>query len=169
MIITKEIVFLNYPKTGSTFVRKTIKEIYNRRINKSFVKRVLRKLKFPLLGYAELKLEQPEIPGYFDQHGRYYMIPEKHLNKKIVSVVRNPYDRFMSIYQFKNWQEHPGISNEQIQEHFPNFPDLSIDEFVELKKINSSNYLAKHGVNNLEIGFQTLQFIDFFLKTALKY
>lgn len=79
MIITKDIVFLNLPKTGSTFVRKTIKELYNKRIENNILLRIGLRLKLLKHPYRELILPnlllKKGLTEYSDQHGHYTQIP----------------------------------------------------------------------------------------------
>lgn len=167
MIITKRIVFLNFPKTGSSFVRTVIKEIYRRRINDNVFIRLGLKLKIIKPPIRELILPnillKKGIADTLDQHGHYSQIPEKDKNKLIVSVVRNPYDRLLSLYEFRFWKKNPALDIKIIKNHLPNFPDLDLDEFVEYLKL-----VAKHSIfenkNNVKIGPMSLQLIQFFFR-----
>lgn len=134
MIISNDFVLLNLPKTGSTYVRKVLKKIYNKRVRKKL-----------------------------NPHGIYDQIPLKHKNKKIVSVVRNPYERLLSGFEFGFWQENPAIEQIEIDKHFPNFPDLDINEYIDyLILVSELSYVEKP--ENLKIGPMSLQFIYFFFK-----
>lgn len=165
MLICKNFIVLNFPKTGSTFIRKVVKDIYHQRIRRNPILRIARKLGVVDFGYKELLMEQPGIPGYKDQHGRYYMIPKKYLNRKIVSVVRNPFDRFLSLYQYRQWEKTPGLEKSILSEQFPHFPDLSFDDFVELKDMIVKKEMKKNNIE-LDIGIQSWQFIDMFFKNS---
>lgn len=152
MLICKKFVLLNNPKTGSTFVRTVIKEIYKKKFFKSC---------------KEIILDFQRSNRYikYSQHGGYYQIPKKYLNRTVVSVIRNPYEKFLSTYEFRWWVTVPPIAKESVPIYFPQFPDLSIDDFVYMNEL-SAEYALKH--NPLSIGTQTIHFIYMFFKDPEK-
>lgn len=165
MIITSQFVILNFPKTGSSFVRKIISTLYRNRANRNNFNKILVKLKIRHLGYTELKLPHPTILNYKDQHGSYSQIPKRHKNKSIISVIRDPYQRFESQYKFRWWVEHSGIEERILRKYFPYFPDISMDEFVILRKLITEKLkLQFHIPKETEIGDQSIQFINMFFK-----
>ena len=165
MIITNNFVLLNFPKTGSSFVRTVIKKIYKNRMNKNKVNKFLTKYKIRHIGYEELYMEYPDLPNYKDQHGCYYQIPNKHKIKPILSVIRNPYSRLESLFRFKWWEKYPFIEAGWIRKYCPNFPELSFDEYLHMTNIITDETKIKYGINsNLKIGDQSIQFIRMFFK-----
>lgn len=144
MIITKNIVILNYPKTGSSFIRKVVKEIYRKRNSKNLLSAIYKRLN---IGFKELLLPHPTIPDYKDQHGCFDQIPNKHKNKIILSAIRNPYLKLESIYRFKWWAKYPLLDKVELKTHFPNFPDLSFNQYLKLEKIE--NKKVKKKVNSI--------------------
>jgi hypothetical protein len=131
MIITEIFVMLNLPKTGSTFARTVIKELYK----PSILKKILVKLRLVPRDLIELKLPNIKMPNrIFDQHGTYSQIPKKYLNRPVFSVVRNPYTRFLSAYQFKSWANPNQLTVDRsiLERDFPTFPDLDMDTYVDL-------------------------------------
>ena len=166
MIITDQFVVLNFPKTGSSFVRKVIKTLYRNKLRRTIFSRLLDQLNLVPKGYEELMLPHPLIPGARDQHGSFSQIPEKHKKKQIVSVIRDPYQRFVSQYRFKWWVEHSGIEEKQINRHFPTFPDISIDEYVVLKRLMTQNMKLHYKIpEEIEIGDQSIQFINMYFES----
>ena len=167
MIITDQFVMLNLPKTGSSFARKAIKLLYKNRFDKlTFSKKLAIKLKLskPLL--CEYILPNIRIKGvkrHPDHHGTYWQIPEKHKKKKIFSIARNPYDRLLSTYEFKGWVRNPPISKELIGESFPQFPELNLNEFIEMSRMIVKQELGDR-FQNIRIGPQSVQFIFMFFK-----
>tara|TARA_R110000850_G_scaffold25797_1_gene74167 strand:- start:20160 stop:20984 length:825 start_codon:yes stop_codon:yes gene_type:complete len=171
MIITDKFVLLNFPKTGSTYVRKVIRDIYDQRAANNYLYKIALKLGIREPYYKELILPNIKfkkgIVNHSDQHGIYSQIPQKDKNKKIISVIRNPYTRFISGYEFKFWQQRPALDQKLLKENFSNFPNLSIDEYVDYV-ILVANHSFFNNKNNLKIGSMSLQFIQFFFKDPNK-
>lgn len=148
MLITDDFVLLNYPKTGSTFTRKIIQKIYPD------------------------KCEELLLPVAFDcrdigrktQHGTYAQIPEEHRGKPVLSVIRNPFDRYVSQYRFKWYAHSPPENKQMLQKFYPNFPDLEFAEFLDMgDRFAKKNILAAYNVFlDTDIGLQTINFIAFY-------
>jgi hypothetical protein len=92
------------------------------------------------------------------QHGDYRQIPEEHKHKKIVSIVRNPLQRYISEYLYGWWKKHPEGFRAEIEEKFHNFPQLSFTEYYEMISLSTK---AECG---LDIGYETIRFVKFFFK-----
>lgn len=168
MIITKKFVVLNLPKTGSSFVRKVIKDIYYKRQKKLFVK-LLSKFQINYFIFYEIMTEHPRLPNYKDQHGCFDQIPKQYNNKKILSVVRDPYLRLESLYKFKWWAKNPPVEIKKIKALFPNFPNLNLKQFLKMNLISNEQMKEKYDIDkNLKIGNQSIQFIRFFFKNHRK-
>lgn len=165
MIITKNFVVLNFPKTGSSFVRKVLKDIFLNRRNRNLLTRALHKFRLKSIGYYEILTEHPTVPNYKDQHGCYDQIPDKHKNKIILSVVRDPYLRLESIYKFKWWAKNPPLEQEELETNFPNFPDLSFQQYLKLQKLVNKKMKEKYSIDeDVKIGNHSIQFIRFFFR-----
>jgi hypothetical protein len=169
MIITNDFILLNLPKTGSTFTRNILKRIYYGREN--FFQKVCRKFHLIKPEMKELIVPNLRMPNCKpDQHGTYQQIPGKYLNRTVVSIVRNPYDRFISIYRFKSWTNAEQLISEieEINKNFPEFPNLNIDEYVDLNLLGEKTKIGMFEgydkSNPKEIGNQTMQFIQMFFK-----
>lgn len=164
MIATDDFVILNLPKTGSTFVRNVVKEIFYRR-NKNVLTKALHKLGVRRIGYREIMTDHPMKANYQDQHGCFDQIPVKHNNKPILSVVRDPYSRMESSYRFRWWAKHPFLEKDRLTELFPGFPDLTFKEFTKFYALESDEFKRKYKVDEgLKIGKQSIQFIRLFFK-----
>ena len=152
MIITDDFVLLNFPKTGSTFTRKIIQKIYKDQ-------------------HEELLL--PVKSGRTSQHGTYSQIPLEHQEKIILSIVRNPFDRYVSFYFFKWFLQYPPESPEILKNCYPSFPEINFREFLDMTDtFEKIKLLRSYGIStDTDIGFQTIQFVAFFSstpETALK-
>lgn len=163
MIITKNFVFINYPKTGTTFARSAIALAYGKSRTKAH--RLLRKfvskdkqvhdLKFP-------KLYGNYDPSYCDQHGVYRQIPVEDRHKIIGSIVRNPLQKYISSYVYGWWRKHPPYEIDLLLRDFPGFPDITFSEFYNM--LNHPNAvedkIAASGAR--EIGSYTRMFLVFY-------
>lgn len=124
MIITDRFVFVHQPKTGGTFVREVLWEI-SRREARSFPRGFLQRAGIVRPGHAYLETD--------DYHGTCHEIPPPQRSKKILSIVRNPFDFYVSFYHFGWWASHPEDSYRDVaavRRAFPRFPDLSFEEFL---------------------------------------
>jgi len=156
MIITESFVMLNYPKTGSSFARKVIKELYQRYPRRFFKRRFIKELMLPNIR------EAGNAPP--DQHGTYSQIPREYRDREIVTVVRNPFDRFLSGYEFRHWAHYPPLPMDVIRMHFPQFPKLTIEQYIAMNQmvIGLNAFLDREP--RARIGEQTVQFIHLFFK-----
>ncbi len=172
MFITEDFVMLNLPKTGSSFARAVLKELYDREHKRtSLINKFLIKLKIISPLYKELVLPNIKIQGVkqeYEEHGTYIQIPKNNINRKIFSIVRNPYDRFLSSYEFRAWERKRQISDELINEHFPTFPNLTIDDYLRLQKLTMKYGRLGGRELNCKIGTQSVQFIQMFFKNPKK-
>jgi hypothetical protein len=107
MLVTPSFFLLNFPKTGSTFARVALKAVHQ-------PPRLIR-------GLIRLGLMRPRVedlkmlPWFFtkdqtdagsvSQHGTYLQIPRKHRSKPVVSVVRDPFTRIVSFFEYRDWQK----------------------------------------------------------------
>lgn len=161
---------LNNPKTGSSFARQVLKEINNARraapLWKRLPKRLLyqRRLRQPL--FKELKLPDLNYDGTLleesGQHGTYSQIPQEYRDREVVSFVRNPYMLFISHYEFGWWADHPPFDQELLAEKFPNFPALSINEYVDFCNFRVAHEPFGDKLTELRVGDLSRFFIKMF-------
>lgn len=167
MIICNDFIVLNFPKSGSTFVREMIKEIYKRRHSKNILSQIAYKAKLKELPYKELLLPNFQSPNLrnrerIGQHGAYCQIPIEHIHKPILTVARNPYELFMTSYKVKWWSWFYPDEKEKLQKLFPNFPELKLNEYIQLSS------LSVERKNDTSIGLLTVQFIRMYFKEPEK-
>ena len=154
MLVTDKYIFVHYPKTGGTFVSKVLEEYHKR--EKQNVCRLL-------IGNTV-----PNTNETYGQHGGINEIPLGLTNGRIVvSTIRNPYDLYVSQYEFKWWQKYPIIEPEAIRTHFPQFPDLTFPEYLKLRNTLFQNRLFEKSHLKTDLGANTLQFIRFFFRSPL--
>lgn len=163
MLITDDFVMLNFPKTGSTFARHVIKRLYLRR--QSAIRRLLVRLGIGNGGVEELmlpKIDEASNAGFRDQHGTLRQVPAKHREKPILTISRNPFSRYISLYHFKWWQEHPPADRNALIRQFPGFPDLDFSEYYRMTHTYGIKDRLGGITPKIELGLHTIQFIQFY-------
>lgn len=161
MLITDSFVFLHLPKTGGTFVTTVLKKVEEQINNGKILGRThFKELTLPNIKWVRCRHQA-------DQHGTYQQIPSKYLKFPIISVIRNPFDRYVSTYEFQNWIRNPAADLEAIIKLLPTYPELSFGEY--LNYLSSFDLCNRPGYEQLkvDIGVQTFQFIQMFFKDPL--
>lgn len=168
MLITSDFVLLNYPKTGSTYSRNRIKEIYS---EKGIFDKILRKTGISNRYVIERFLPitrtlSAQKAKRKSQHGAYCQIPREHIQKPIYSVIRNPYDLYVSQYAFGAWIMNSKyiFDFEEIKMKYPNWPTIQFHDFIEISSNELVNDLLCNKPLTATIGKQSLNFIKFFAK-----
>lgn len=155
MIITDQFIMLNFPKTGSSFSRKMIKKAYANAQTEN-TNLVCEELILP-------NIRNQIAQGKSDHHGTYSQIPEELRNRIVFSIIRNPLDRFLSLFAFGAWKQSPPIPLSEIRKQFPNFPNLEIDDFIRLQN-QSIKYRVGFDIGKIEIGIQSIQLVQMFFE-----
>jgi hypothetical protein len=92
-------------------------------------------------------------------------IPGRWRDRPILSVVRNPYDRLVSIYEFDWWKTNPPpwVDFRELRRRFPSWPDVSFAEFQEgfqlFRKLRAPGLPAAK-----QPGTLTEQFVRFYFR-----
>lgn len=162
MIITESFVFLNYPKTGSTFVRRTLKELYSRK-TRWFPPRRRRRLE--TFNAPNLRVAGGDRLGKPNPHGAYWQIPESAGNLPVYSVFRDPVRRVVSAYHYADWKKEVAFLDDPaaIRSRYPGFPELDLTGYLEYTKEFSPLKLV---VGPEEFGPWAASFVHFFLKDS---
>ena len=158
MILTDRFVYVHQPKTGGTFVTTVLEQIHGHRPEAGVVARLRRWF----AGGAAAGSSLVNI----NQHGTCDEIPRSHQGKPIVSTIRNPYDRYVSQYEFEWWKTHPEqfCDPALIKQRYPHFPELSFAEFVDISnslflKVKNEKFAPAESP-----GRNTLQFVLYFCR-----
>lgn len=165
MILTNDFVFVHLPKTGGTFVRQVLTTLDEVRIKGTW------------LAYLPLKIRKRIRRDFIDYglwgepHRPCAQIPSSHQHKPILATLRNPYDRYVSVYEFRDWAIHanPYWQWNKMKEAYPHFPDLSFAELVyALNHIILPNSISPllGEKTAIPFGWQTWQFVNFFFKDS---
>jgi hypothetical protein len=149
MLLTDDFVYIHQPKTGGTFVTRTLERLYQGRARRG---------------------------GFIDthKHGTCSDVPEEYRGKPILTTVRNPYDRYVSQYRFAWWKRYPDMycGEDEMRAMFPHYPELSFGEFLHLA---NTRFVGVHqrrdtGFHNQRfpeerrLGWHTEQFVRFYCR-----
>jgi hypothetical protein len=159
MIITDKFVFLHYPKTGGSFVTHVLKKIHRRiRYRRLFINApACRELLLP-------NIKRVHGAYRYNQHGIYIQIPEAHRTKPVISCIRNPFDRYVSTYEFRNWSRKYPAPVQKIIERYPDFPDINFEQYLSFINTFDIESRVYHDLLHADIGMITYSFIQFFFK-----
>ena len=152
MIITDDLVYLHIPKTGGTFVEHVMQRVYADK--------------------AQLYIDTStpagrSALGATHQHQPISEIPDAFRDRDVLITVRNPYDQYVSSFEFKWWQKREGsvFKDEEMPGDYPDYPELSFSEFLSARndwklnvRLNSRH--AKH-LTDKNLGFVSWQLIRF--------
>lgn len=160
MILSDKFTFIHQPKTGGTFVREALWEI--KQAEQTRLRRTLRRL-----GLVGSSNDYTETDDY---HGTCRDIPAAHAHKPILSIVRNPFDYYVSFYHFGWWASHPEDSYsdvEAVKRSYPHFPNLSFEEFLNVSSLYFNEYaMIDSPLTDAESrpGYYTTQFMLYYFK-----
>lgn len=162
MIITDKFVFLHFPKTGGLFVADVLKKVHERIKQRAPSNPPLcRELLLP-------NLKRINGSGVNNVHGTYEQIPDEYRDRPIISCIRDPFDRYVSTYEFRNWvQQRPG-DLERILSEYPAFPKLSFKQYLKFINVYDINSRTGHELLKVDIGMITFAFIQFFFKDPMR-
>lgn len=92
MIITPDFVFVNNPRTGTTFARKAIRAAYSEADRAKAVQELI------------LPIERGRGQNGTDHHGTFAQIPAEFRDRPVSSGVRNPFTLLVAIYELGLWR-----------------------------------------------------------------
>jgi hypothetical protein len=93
------------------------------------------------------------------QHGAVCQVPARFRSHPIASIVRNPYDRFRSLYYFRWWATHCMVPDHELRQLFPDFPALTLAEVHDLHM----QELRLH-TPGVDAGYQTVYFVRMYAR-----
>jgi|GEM_PF-5159364 len=160
MLLTPDFIFLNNPRTGTTFARKAIKAAYASTSPSTGEEG----MRFGASAVEELLLPIRRGLGRKgrDHHGTYSQIPETHRELPVVSAVRNPFTLLVSVYELRLWASAP-LPHGVTQAHYPTFPNLTFDEFLQLQQLEMSQRWALP-INSRGVGPLSVHFLQMFAR-----
>lgn len=163
MVITNKFVYIHKPKTGGSFVTEALLKLYDGKWN-LFVH-----AKLALLKVIHYKNQSGILSFTANKHGGCRDIPKEHLQKTIVSTIRNPFDYYVSQYEFGWWKRRAWHNYYKqfngFRQYSASFPNLSFQQFMEMMPLvfNSAPHQDFYDPNAL--GRSTVEFInDYFFE-----
>jgi hypothetical protein len=166
VILTRQLVLLNYPRTGSTFVRQELRRLYGQEGSGPIarLRRLLGRGHFRELALPIHRTASAERTGRRSQHGALCQIPASHAHLPVVSVWRSPLDRAVSQYEHGFWRQHPPGDPAAVRGRFPRFPDLDFAEYLALQQEFGRADVLKGRELAAEVGPDTLHLVRFFTR-----
>ena len=161
MILTDRFVAVHEPKTGGTFVASSLFNLYGaqwnlrNRLASAFGRNVVARGKYGSFIFTNNK------------HGGCNEIPEAFRDRPILASVRNPYDLYVSQYEFGWWKRREYLPwyrrVPDFERRFPRFPDLSFAEYMELTDA-AFRTLRNDRFGGSGPGLYTEQFVKFYFQ-----
>ncbi len=166
MILTDNFVYVHEPKTGGTFVTGALLRLHNvewtrwTHLRTMLLKQVAYRTK-----YGTLVIDN-------NKHGTCGEIPETHRAKPVLASVRNPYDLYVSQYEFGWWKRSEFkkyyAAVPDFDRKFPRFPELSFAEYVTLNNEAFRSFTdTRRAGEEDSFGWQTEQFFKYYFKNPL--
>lgn len=162
MFVTNHFVFLHMPKTGGTFVTTLLERIHQARGQPVQTVRLAPGRPPPPSALSPDGAVRLMFPTRY-QHGTRRDIPDCYRDRPVVSSVRNPYDRYVSQFEFAWWRRLPEMFGpvDLVRRAYPDYPDLRFEEFVRLS--NTASITHRCGLHPERTpGFHTQQCAEYF-------
>lgn len=160
MIFTDRFVYVHEPKTGGTFVTSALFRLYGLKWTRwTHMRNAL---------FRQARVSHPKYGALVhdsNKHGFCRSIPEAHRGKTVLATVRNPFDLYVSQYEFGWWRRKeflpfyravPGF-----EKLYPRFPELTFAEYVRLSNDAFRTYSNNGGEAR---GLLTEQFLKYYFR-----
>src|ERR1044072_2714963 len=162
MIFTDKFVYVHEPKTGGTFVTSMLFRLYGLRWTRWTH---LRNAVFGEVGGKHLRYGS--LIHNSNKHGGCNEIPQRQRGKKILATVRNPFDLYVSQFEFGWWKRSEFLkfyeSVPNFRRDYSNFPDLDFAAYVRLSNAAFCS-LANGHASETTPGLITEQFLKFYFR-----
>jgi hypothetical protein len=164
MIFTERFVYVHEPKTGGTFVTSMLLRLYGLRWTK------WTHLRLALFGKVSRRhTRYGALVHNSNKHGGCNEVPASERGKKILATVRNPYDLYVSQYEFGWWRRpevrplYEAVPN--FHADYPNFPDISFEQYVKLANAAAGPLSGgTRAGGDVRPGIITEQFLKFYFR-----
>jgi hypothetical protein len=162
MIYTDRFVYVHEPKTGGTFVTTALFRLYSIQWTR------LTHLKSALFRNLMYNGRHGTFVYNNNKHGTCSDIPSPHHHKPILATVRNPYDYYVSQYEFGWWKRREFLKYYRIVPEFeatyPRFPNLTFAEYVHLVNSAFTSSRCEDFAPHERPGMQTEQFVRYYFR-----
>lgn len=164
MIFTDKFIYVHGSKTGGTFVTCTLFRLHGMEDWER------------MANLGSLLRQEISYTGKYGTivHGRYKHagcseIPVAQRHKPILATVRNPYDLYVSHYEFGWWWKRTDHSRypravPRFTEKYGHFPNISFDEFVQLANEAFHSFPVTQSSVEANLGVVTEQFVKFYFR-----
>lgn len=164
MLVTQKFVYIHQPKTGGTFVSALLTRLHEARGGTATTIWVdpARPAELPPLASNDVLTVMLTTRK---QHGARRDIPAIYRDRPILATVRNPYDRYVSQYEFAWWRRHAELFGPvaDVTRRYPSYPDLTFEQFVYLTNEMALPYRsANHPADTP--GRHTQEFVKLFFR-----
>lgn len=162
MLVTDRFVYIHQPKTGGTFVSAMMNRAHE--ASGGTVDTIWidpdTTATLPVVGPGRML---NVMMSTRNQHGARRDIPAQYRDRPVVATVRNPYDRYVSQFEFAWWRVNPEMFGPLAETlaRYPAYPDLTFEQFIELTNTVSVPYRPE-GHPDRTPGFHTQQFVEYF-------
>lgn len=164
MIYTDRFVYVHQPKTGGTFVTTVLLRLHGVHWSRfTQMKSGLRK---------ELVFKGPYGAFVYDnnKHGTCDEIAKAHRLKPVLATVRNPFDTYVSQYEFGWWRKRKWLryyrAVPNFQDCFGHFPNLSFEEFLRLTTAAFATLPNRELDDERGLGLESEYFIKYYLRNS---
>lgn len=162
MLLTDQFTYIHQPKTGGTFVAATLVGLHEARgdIVVTVTADPSRPDEIPAPAPGQVvRLMHPTR----HQHGTRRDIPPAARHRPVLATVRNPFDRYVSQFEFAWWRVYPEMFGpvDRVRASYPTYPDLTFADFVALTNAVSVHYRHASHPDGTP-GFHTQQFVEYF-------
>lgn len=130
MILGDRFVYIHYPKTGGTFVSAMLHKLH---AGKGYKTRLARMLGVTFGKAGGGIIDTAKYTAYPKKHAGCRQIPLSFKGKPIISTIRNPYDLYVSMYEYGWWKtnpEHLAWDVKKLLDCYPHFPEISFNDYV---------------------------------------
>ena len=163
MIFTDKFVYIHEPKTGGTFVTAALFRLYGLRWTR------LTHLRNSLVGEVRhANAKYGLLVHDSNKHGFCSSIPAAQQQKTVLASVRNPYDLYVSQYEFGWWKRREFLKYfravPSFDRAYPRFPEITFAEYVRL--VNEAFPVYSNGDRETSAGLHTEQFFKYYFRRA---
>jgi hypothetical protein len=163
MLFTDKFVYVHEPKTGGTFVTSVLFRLYG--LNWTRLTHLRNIIRGEVRAVSE---KYGTLVHNNNKHGGCNEIPTAQREKKILATIRNPYDIYVSQYEFGWWKRREFLryyrAVPDFEKEFARFPDLSFAEYVRLANAAFTSLGNGKSDTDDSAGLHTEQFLKFYFR-----